>query len=707
MLREGELGVHPPGALGVAFFMHAGAECFIGRGGDGITQPLKDTGALNLEDHGQLRCIPLEGRIFANLLDADAHDRMPEILLVCCNPDQLGLFTGELTRFLENIVERGRLRSVKDVRRQVPTLLILPNGILSEQTIHTYNEQLNEAAMMDRLPDMTEDLRKTLLDRVVRGVSLQAGGRRGCGRDTIYVLERKGTVVFAGGGDYERQRIEAILSAHDYPFNHARNVPGTRIEFDKAMISIVLNVGGLIHFTRPTGELIDLRMGDLCKDPTKAEFVTKITRAVFDVGRAAGAYPPEAAYEEVWAGHRATIMAHAGHVTSSLKGFRDALAAGLRSVQLFSNEEWILTPLRRYAANAGLKEEEQLFASLKQQVQASMARAIRYRDRSASGGAGNLRACNMRLTGERNFNIEIHEDESDEMLLVGTMLDSEHLIKLELTLHLPDEQITRSKLDMVRVPFPVCREVEPLADRLVGLRVERGVLNKIASRVGGHQGCSHLKELAANLVYFAASSLVQRRLGMEPMSTDYTRTSPEERFTKTKELLSDSCLAYCQTTAYGLDERIGIRKVGEEHVSPLPLGDYETSLGALLKDRAERYGDKIYLRYRRDGRDFAVSWKQFADQTFQVARHLLDQGIRYGDRVGVLSENRAEMFICELAAMSIGAVTVPIFAGYLPQQVAYVLSRARPRFVFVSGQHQLDMIILLINGNNNQGLAAE
>ena len=44
MLQINQLGVHPPGALGVAFYMHARAECFVGRGGDGITQPLKESG---------------------------------------------------------------------------------------------------------------------------------------------------------------------------------------------------------------------------------------------------------------------------------------------------------------------------------------------------------------------------------------------------------------------------------------------------------------------------------------------------------------------------------------------------------------------------------------------------------------------------------------------------------------------------------------
>ncbi len=690
MLHEGELGVHPPGALGVAFFIHAGAECLIGMGGDGITQPLKEAGGLNLDDQGTLRSIPLRDRIFANLLEVDALDHMPELLLVCCNPNQLGLFTGELTRYIENLSDRGRLRSCDDIRGEVPILLMLPNGILSEQTLQTYEEQLRESLLMQRLPDVTEEMVHLLLDRIVRGVSLQAGGRRGSGAGTIYVLERKGAVVFAGGGELERRRIEAILTAHAYPYTHAVGVPGTRVEFDKAMISIVLNVGGLIHTVKSDGRLIDLRMGDLCKDPDKSEFVGKITRAVFDVGQAVGAYPHDTTYKDIWAKHRATILAHAGHVTSSLKTFRDALADGLHSVSLFSNEEWILPPLCRYAANAGLKEEEALFKSLKRRVQESMAKAIHHRDEDP--GTDGSRTGRMKLTAQRNFGIELYDTGPDEMVLIGTVLDNDHLIKLELTVFLPDEQITRSKLDMVRVPFPVCREIESAADSLVGLRIEQGVVNKIASRVGGHLGCSHVKALATNLVYFAASNLVGRRLGLDSMVNDLHYKSPEERFALSKELLSNSCLAYCQTTAMGLDEHIGIKRIGEEHTHPVPLGELEPSFGVLLEDRAERWSDKVYLRWRGKEKDIALTWKEFVGRIFQIARHLMDRGVCAGDRMGIISENRAEMYMLEMAAMSIGAVTVPVFAGYQPQQIAYVLTNAKPRFLAVSGNHQLEKI---------------
>jgi long-chain acyl-CoA synthetase len=193
-------------------------------------------------------------------------------------------------------------------------------------------------------------------------------------------------------------------------------------------------------------------------------------------------------------------------------------------------------------------------------------------------------------------------------------------------------------------------------------------------------------------VYFAASHLVHRHAGVDPVTTDIAMKPPDEWFAMTKELLRDSCLAYCQTTPQGLDEQIGIKRLGEEHVSPLPLGEYEPSFGVLLKDRAARWSKRVYMRVRVGNKTHAITWNEFSSSVFQIARNLIALGIRPGDRIGMISENRAEMYMCELATMSIGAVSIPVFAGYLPPQVAYVLSHARPKSVVVSGKHQLEKI---------------
>jgi len=690
MLNRGELGIHPPGALGVGFFVHARAESLIGRAGGGITMTLRELGVLHLLQDGRERFISLKDRVFANFLEAEARDRLPELVLICCNPIQLKLITGELVRFLESLAERQCLRNVSDIHNRVPIFLIMPNGIVVERTVEEYAEQLRESVLLERMPGVSEEMVRALLDRIVRGISLQAGGRRGWGADTVYIIERKGSLLFAGGGGAERDRIEQILTAHDYPFVHKRNVSGTRIEFDKAMISIVLNVGGLIRTVRPDGQLIDLRMGDLCKDPEQTEFVETLARAVFDVGKEIGAYAESETFDEIWSGHRTVIMKFAGHVTSSIKEFNDKLANGLDRIELFSNEEWLLKPLVQYAAKAGLKAEEKLFRNLIVEVQQSMACAIKYRERA--GAEAKRGTQSMKMAAQRSINFDLFDDGGDDIIVVGTMLDTEHLIKMEMRIHLPDEQIIRASLDMIRAPFPVCTEVESAVQRLVGLRIEPGVLNEISRRVGGNTGCMHIRELGTGIVQFVASALVRSRAGMDIFNDDHTRRPPEEHFKLTKDLLCDSCLAYSQTTPLGLDEAIGIKRVGEDHRNEIPLGDYEPSLGAVLFDRAERWDDKVYLRFRKGLHDHAVTWREFADQTKRIAENLIEMGIKPGDRIAMFSENRVEMYIFEMALWSIGAISVPIFAGYPAPQAAYVLQHSQPKYLVVSNFDRLDRI---------------
>lgn len=700
MLKQGHLGVHPAGALGVAMFMHAHAECFIGRAGGGVTEDLRRAGSLRLDDGQAVRVIPLRGRIFSNLLEADAHSAAPELLVVCCNPGQLAAFTGELTQFVASHARRGHLRNVEDVRRHTPILLLLPNGILAEETVETYGRQLNEARLLDRLPGVSGEMIDELLARVVRGVSMQAGGRRGAGAETVYVLERCGQVLFAGGSRQARDRVVDILAAHQYPGRHVPDVPATRIEFDKAMISIVINVGGLIHLVKPDGELIDLRMGDLCLDPTHGEFVARITRAVFDVGKAIGAYGADDVYERIWEGHRSIILAHARHVTSSIKTFRDAVAGGTAGVALMTNEEWILTPLRRYAIRAGMEEEAELFRSLAQRVQESMARAIKRRPRGAAPRSSRYGDQAMKLIAQRTITMELFEAGPDDLAIAGTLLDSEHLITLELTIHLPDEQITASRLDMIRVPYHVCREVESAAESLIGLRIQRGVMNEISKRVGGRVGCSHLREIATAIVYYAATHMARRQIGLDLGGGESVHLPVEEKFRLSRALLNGTCLAYCQSSPLELDKHMGIRRIGPVHESPIPLGEYEPSLGVVLRERAKEHGDKILLRHRprrfdapRESAPVAsLTYHDFASTIFLIARHLIACEVRAGDRIAMLSENRAEMFMFEVAAMAIGAVSVPVHAGYPSPQISYILRHSRPRLAVVSGMHQLEKI---------------
>lgn len=78
-----------------------------------------------------------------------------------------------------------------------------------------------------------------------------------------------------------------------------------------------------------------------------------------------------------------------------------------------------------------------------------------------------------------------------------------------------------------------------------------------------------------------------------------------------------------------------------------------------------------------------------------VARVLESWGIRKGDRVAILSENRPEWTITDLAALSLGAVTVPIYSTQTADQTSFILNDSGARIIAVSTKNQLEKILTI------------
>jgi long-chain acyl-CoA synthetase len=74
--------------------------------------------------------------------------------------------------------------------------------------------------------------------------------------------------------------------------------------------------------------------------------------------------------------------------------------------------------------------------------------------------------------------------------------------------------------------------------------------------------------------------------------------------------------------------------------------------------------------------------------------HELDQwGLGKGDRVAILSENRPEWTIADFAVLSLGAVTVPIYATQTAEQVSFILNDSGARLIFLSTAEQLEKVL--------------
>ena len=79
-----------------------------------------------------------------------------------------------------------------------------------------------------------------------------------------------------------------------------------------------------------------------------------------------------------------------------------------------------------------------------------------------------------------------------------------------------------------------------------------------------------------------------------------------------------------------------------------------------------------------------ISAEIFVERVRNVALGLAEFGIKPGDRIALLSENRPEWSIADLAILSLGAINVPIYTTQAVEQIRYILTDSGARAIFVS-----------------------
>lgn len=108
------------------------------------------------------------------------------------------------------------------------------------------------------------------------------------------------------------------------------------------------------------------------------------------------------------------------------------------------------------------------------------------------------------------------------------------------------------------------------------------------------------------------------------------------------------------------------------------------NLVAMFFARAHERGDGPFLWRKENGTWHSISWWETAEMVATLAAALKAEGINPGDRVVLVSENRPEFCIADLAIMAAGAITVPTYTTNTTRDHAHILADSEARAVIVS-----------------------
>jgi long-chain acyl-CoA synthetase len=113
----------------------------------------------------------------------------------------------------------------------------------------------------------------------------------------------------------------------------------------------------------------------------------------------------------------------------------------------------------------------------------------------------------------------------------------------------------------------------------------------------------------------------------------------------------------------------------------------------LLLRNAEYLADRPAMREKEFGIWQTWTWSEVLDEVRAFALGLKKMGLKRGDSIAIIGDNRPRLYWTFLAAQSLGAVPVPVYQDAVADEMVYVLKHAKVSFVMAENQEQVDKIL--------------
>jgi long-chain acyl-CoA synthetase len=124
-----------------------------------------------------------------------------------------------------------------------------------------------------------------------------------------------------------------------------------------------------------------------------------------------------------------------------------------------------------------------------------------------------------------------------------------------------------------------------------------------------------------------------------------------------------------------------------------PIKDFKT-IPEMFDVVTKTYGvNKTYIKHKIDGKFIDVNYQEVRDITENLASGLAALGIKRGDKVAIISENRPEWYYSDFAILGLGAIDVPIYPNSTSDTIEYIINNSESVGVIVSTKFQLNKVL--------------
>ena len=122
----------------------------------------------------------------------------------------------------------------------------------------------------------------------------------------------------------------------------------------------------------------------------------------------------------------------------------------------------------------------------------------------------------------------------------------------------------------------------------------------------------------------------------------------------------------------------------------------ERTINEVFQNRTEKYQNRLAVEKKRLGIWESATWNQYHERARLTGLGLYHLGIRKGDRVSLLSENRLEWLYTDMGCLGIGACLIPVYTTLTADEISYIVENSGSRILVVEDSPQLDKAMFAI-----------
>jgi long-chain acyl-CoA synthetase len=123
----------------------------------------------------------------------------------------------------------------------------------------------------------------------------------------------------------------------------------------------------------------------------------------------------------------------------------------------------------------------------------------------------------------------------------------------------------------------------------------------------------------------------------------------------------------------------------------------EKTVNDVFRNRVNKYGDRLAIEKKLRGVWESATWNEYYARACATGLGLYALGIRKGQMVSILSENRLEWLYTDMGSLGIGAAVIPVYPTLVSEEIEYIVNNSGSKIIVVENRNQLKKVLEIVN----------